>query len=170
MKTPLKFKDHFSERAALYHSYRPGYPASLVLRLSELPLQRRVALDCGTGNGQAAIGLARHFEHVIATDASVAQIELAVPDPRIEYRNARAESSGLPDSSVDLVTAAQALHWFDHAAFFSEAHRVLRSGGAIAVWGYGDPILETAALDKTLREFNLGTLEPYWRPERQILL
>lgn len=71
---------------------------------------------------------------------------------------------------MDLATAAQALHWFDAAAFFSEARRVLAPGGAIAIWGYGDPILETDALHETLRAFNRGTLEHYWFAERQVLL
>lgn len=83
---------------------------------------------------------------------------------------ARAESSGLPTGSVDLVTAAQALHWFDHRAFFAEARRVLADGGAIAVWGYGDPILDSEPLQRTLHDFNRGTLESYWFPERQLLL
>jgi ubiquinone/menaquinone biosynthesis C-methylase UbiE len=132
--------------------------------------QRRLALDCGTGNGQAAVGLAKHFERVIATDPSEEQISRATPHERIEYRVARAESSGLPAGSVDFVTAAQAVHWFDHRAFFAEAQRVLTGGGAIAVWGYGDPILDNESLHRTLHEFNRGTLEPYWFPERQLLL
>jgi ubiquinone/menaquinone biosynthesis C-methylase UbiE len=83
---------------------------------------------------------------------------------------ARAESSGVPGSSVDLVTAAQALHWFDASAFFAEAKRILRPQGVIAVWGYGDPVLDTKPLDRALHEFNRGTLESYWLPERDLLL
>jgi SAM-dependent methyltransferase len=135
-----------------------------------LTREHRVALDCGTGNGQAAVGLADHFDRVIATDPSDEQIRRATAHERIEYRVARAESSGLPDASVDLVTAAQALHWLDAPAFFGEAKRVLADGGAIAVWGYGDPLLDSDALDRTLHAFNHGTLERYWFPERQLLL
>jgi SAM-dependent methyltransferase len=129
-----------------------------------------VALDCATGSGQAARGLADHFDRVIATDASAEQISNAGMHPRIEYRVAPAESSGLPDASVDLVTVAQGLHWLDHARFFAEARRVLRPGGAIAVWGYGDPILDTPELEKTLYHFNRVTVESCWLPERQLLL
>jgi SAM-dependent methyltransferase len=129
-----------------------------------------VALDCATGSGQAARGLADHFDRVIATDASAEQISNAGTHPRIEYRVAPAESSGLPDASVDLVTVAQGLHWLDHARFFAEARRVLRPGGAIAVWGYGDPILDTPELEKTLHHFNRVTVESCWLPERQLLL
>jgi ubiquinone/menaquinone biosynthesis C-methylase UbiE len=138
--------------------------------IAELTRHHRTALDSGTGNGQAAVGLARYFERVIASDPSAEQIRRATPNPKIEYRVAAAESSGLSDASVDLVTAAQALHWFDPLAFFSEAARVLAPGGAIAVWGYGDPILDTPQLDGTLRDFNRGLLEPYWYPERKLLL
>lgn len=83
---------------------------------------------------------------------------------------ARAESSGLPDRSVDLVTVAQALHWLDPELFFNEAKRVLAPGGAIAVWGYGDPVLDTPELQQILHRFNRGTIESYWLPERQLVL
>jgi SAM-dependent methyltransferase len=88
----------------------------------------------------------------------------------IEYRVARAESSGLPDKSVDLVTVAQALHWLDTEAFFREAKRVIAPGGAIAVWGYGDPVLDRPELQKILHNFNRGTIESYWHAERQLVL
>jgi ubiquinone/menaquinone biosynthesis C-methylase UbiE len=129
-----------------------------------------VALDCGTGNGQAARGLSSYFDRVIATDASPEQIARAEPGPGIEYRVAKAESSGLPDKSVDLVTIAQALHWLDTEVFFNEVKRVLAPGGAIALWGYGDPVLDTPELEAILHQFNRGTIESYWLPERQIVL
>jgi SAM-dependent methyltransferase len=132
--------------------------------------RHRTALDCGTGSGQAAIGLAAHFDLVIATDPSDAQLRNAAPNPRIKYRVAPADASGLPPRSVNLVTAAQALHWFDAKQFFAEAKRVLTDDGAIAVWGYGDPILDTRPLHETLYEFNRGRLESYWAPERNLLL
>lgn len=146
------------------------YPAPLFDALARLPAHRRLALDCGTGNGQAALGLAAHFARVIATDPSEAQLEHAIPAPNVEYRCERAEATGLPDGSVDLVTAAQALHWFDAPAFFEEARRVLAPGGAVAVWGYGDPVLEDARLHAIVHEFNRGLLEPWWYPERKLLL
>lgn len=166
----MTFKDHFSQRAALYAVYRPSYPDALFAFLATLTNDHSLALDCGTGNGQAAIGLAAHFDRVVATDPSAAQIRNATPNSKIEYRVATADSSGMPDRSVNLVTAAQALHWFDTPRFFAEAKRILVADGAIAVWGYGDPILDTATLDKILHAFNRGMLEPYWNPERNILL
>jgi len=166
----LNFKDHFSDRAALYATFRPLYPDSLFALLAGLTPNHRVALDCGTGNGQAALGLVNHFERVIAIDPSTEQVNRAAPHPRIEYRVSAAESIALPDASVDLVTAAQSLHWIDAAAFFSEARRLLNARGVIALWGYGDPGLDSKPLDETLREFNRGTLERYWFPERKLLL
>lgn len=116
------------------------------------------------------MGLARHFDRVIATDKSREQLRHAIPSPGVDYRCATAEETGLARGSVDLVTAAQALHWFNIDGFFAEARRVLVPGGAIAVWGYGDPILDTPALQTTLHDFNRGTLEPYWAPQRSLLL
>ncbi|MEO7503228.1 MAG: class I SAM-dependent methyltransferase, partial [Gemmatimonadaceae bacterium] len=133
-----------------------------------MPRFRRVALDCATGNGQAARGLAPHFDRVVATDASAEQITRAEPRSGIEYRVARADSSGLSDKSVDLVTVAQALHWLDPEALFREVKRVLAPGGAIAVWAYSDPVLDTPELHEILHRFNRGTIESYWLPERNL--
>ena len=163
-------KDYFSARSALYAAARPGYPPELFAALAALPARRQLALDCGTGNGQAAVGLARHFVQVVATDGSPEQLRHALPAPNVDYRCAPAESSGLAAGSVDLVTAAQALHWFDIPAFFREAERVLTPGGAIAVWGYGDPWLEDPALQAILHGYNRGTVEAYWPAERHLLL
>ena len=166
----MTFKDHFSRRAALYAAYRPHYPKALFMYLSGLTADHDLALDCGTGNGQAAVELAKHFARVVATDPSAAQIEQATRRPNIEYRLAPAERSGLAAQSVDLVTAAQALHWFDAAAFFAEAARVVKHDGVVAVWGYGDPVLDTAQLQRLLHHFNRVKLEPYWFAERKLLL
>jgi SAM-dependent methyltransferase len=164
------FKDHFSGHAATYAAYRPSYPPRLFAWVASVVAQRRQAWDAGTGSGQAAIGLADHFERVIATDASAAQLTHAAAHPRVEYRVAAAEASGLPAQAVDLVTVAQALHWFDIPAFFTEVRRVLAPGGVLAVWCYGDPTLDHPELDDILRRYNRGTVEEYWPPERNLVL
>ncbi|HJQ54541.1 MAG TPA: class I SAM-dependent methyltransferase [Gemmatimonadaceae bacterium] len=166
----MTFKDHFSARAALYAAYRPHYPAQLFTYLSGLVRSHALAVDCGTGSGQAALGLAEHFDRVVAVDPSAGQLANATPHDRIEYRLARAESTGLPSGSADLVVAAQCLHWLETDAFFRESKRLLAPHGVIAVWGYGDPVLPTESLDRTLRLFNRGLLEPYWFAERALLL
>src|SRR5436309_12421226 len=126
------FADHFSGVAGAYAEHRPRYPDRLFAWLAEQVPERRLAWDCATGSGQAAVGLAEHFDRVIATDASEAQIAAAAPHPRVEYRVAPAESSGLAPESADLVTVGQALHWFDRPLFYAEARRVLRPGGVVA--------------------------------------
>jgi SAM-dependent methyltransferase len=163
------FTDHFSKLAASYAAFRPAQPAAVIAYAASLPSRRDVAWDCGTGNGQAARGLAEYFGNVVATDASAAQIAHAVPHSKVRYLVAPAEESGLPDHSVDLVTVAQALHWFDLERFYREVARVVAPGGAIAVWGYGDARSDDAAVDHVLRDFTRGTLGPFWPPERRIL-
>jgi SAM-dependent methyltransferase len=86
----------------------------------------------------------------------------------VTYRVASESESGLPDRSVDLVTVAQALHWFNMPRFFDEARRVLKPGGVVAVWCYtrhrlGNPF------DAVLDRFYSETVGPYWPPEREIV-
>ena len=163
----MSFADHFSSVAAGYAAFRPRYPDALFDLLAEAAPAREAAWDCATGNGQAAVGLARHFAHVIATDASEAQIAQATPHPRVTYRVASAEASGLADRSMDLVTAAQAVHWFDRPRFWAEARRVLRPRGVVAVWTYR--LLSIAAeLDAIVQRFYKHTVGPFWPPERTL--
>lgn len=122
--------------AAQYARGRPRYPGELFGWLASLVQGHALAWDCGTGNGQAAAGLAEHFQRIVATDLSAEQIRHAPPHPRIHYRVAPAESSELEPKSVDLVTAASAAHWFDLPAFAAEVRRVTRPGSVLAVWTY----------------------------------
>lgn len=163
------FKDHFSGVAAHYADFRPTYPAELFAWLANQTPGNDLAWDCATGSGQAAIGLAQHFGHVIATDASTSQIAAAEAHSAIEYRVAPAEDSGLPDGSVDLVTVAQALHWFDLDRFYTEARRVLKPGGMLAVWTYGIHTSNDDAIDRIMRRFYAETVGPYWPPERALV-
>ncbi len=167
---PVNFKDHFSARAALYATYRPVYPASLFSHLATLPSSVRVACDCATGSGQAARGLIGHFNRVIAVDASQSQLSHAARSESVSYVAAEAEGLPLIAGSVDIVTVAQALHWLNLEEFYGEVRRVLAPRGIIAVWGYGDPILNDSKVHEAVHRFNRGTVERYWAPERTILL
>lgn len=166
---PTGFADHFSALAAEYARYRPHYPQELFTYLAGLAPGKTLAWDCATGSGQAAVALAEHFECVIATDASVAQIDAATPHPGVTYQVSIAEDSGLPDDSVDLVTVAQALHWLDLPRFYAEAQRVLAPGGILAAWSYGFQTVEGDAVDELLRHFYRDTVGPYWPAERALV-
>src|SRR5262245_54646169 len=109
----MSFKDHFSGHADSYEAYRPTYPDTLFAHLASIAPGQVMAWDCATGNGQAAVPLARHFKSVVATDPSVKQLGQARRQDSILYAVAHAERTPLPRGSVDLVTVAQALHWFD---------------------------------------------------------
>lgn len=165
--TAGRFKDHFSGHAGDYAAHRPRYPDSLFEFLSSLAPSREIAWDCGTGNGQAARSLAPYFKKVIATDASAEQVASAPAADGVEYRVAPAESSELETESIDLITVAQALHWFEIDAFFDEAKRVLKAGGILAVWCYERCRIDDSVNDVIERVF--AEVEPYWPPERDIV-
>ena len=156
---------YFSTQAREYACFRPGYPALLFDFLADYCAQRVLAWDCGTGTGQFATSLAHYFQSVIATDASAEQISHAETRPNIVYKQASCEESGLADSSVDLVSVAQALHWFDVDLFFSEARRVMKPDGLLAVVSYGLPRVR-GDIDSIIDQFHSRTLAPYWPNER----
>lgn len=163
------FTDHFAPVAADYAGFRPTYPATLFAWLASIAPGRTLAWDCAAGSGQASRDLAVHFEQVIATDASAAQIAAATPCPGVEYRIAPAEVSGLPDAAVDLVTVAQALHWFDLDRFYAETRRVLKPCGILAVWSYGVLSVEGETANARAEAFYRDTVGPYWPPERRLV-
>jgi SAM-dependent methyltransferase len=163
-----EFKDHFSGHAQAYARHRPGYPRELFVYLAETAPARDTAWDCGTGNGQAAVALAEFFERVIATDASAEQIAKARAHPRVRYDATPAHLPALAPASVDLVTAAQALHWFDIDAFFATAHHVLKPNGVIAVWCYGLMRI-TPNVDGVIEYLYKNIVGPFWPPERMLV-
>lgn len=161
------FKDHFSAQSEGYARHRPRYPAELFDYLAGLG-GRQLAWDCATGNGQAAIALAMHFDRVVATDASRAQVDAATVHPGVSYRVATAEDSGLGAATVDLVTVGQALHWFDIPRFFAEASRVLVPGGSVAAWCYG-LCRVSAECDAVIGRLYDEIVAPFWPPERRLV-
>ncbi|KAH9302950.1 hypothetical protein KI387_014533 [Taxus chinensis] len=142
----------FGSVAKEYARTRPGYPPQLFSLLSSLTPHHELAWDVGTGNGQAALQIAEHYKKVVATDTSEQQLHLAQPRPNITYAvtppsipEHLLNSIVGPDSSVDLVTVATAVHWFDLDKFYPQVKRVLKKpGGVIAVWGYSKPSVNLA--------------------------
>ena len=163
-----KFKDNFSVQAAEYAKFRPRYPESLFRFLAELCQQRKMAWDCGTGNGQCAVALANFFEDVIATDPSQKQLDNAEPHPRVQYRLASAEQNDIAADSIDLITVAQALHWFRIDDFWKEVRRTLRPGEVVAVWCYG--FLEVdPKVHAVVNRYYSEIVGPYWDFERTLV-
>jgi SAM-dependent methyltransferase len=160
------FKDHFSERAAGYASYRPHYTPELADWLASIAPERGLAWDAGCGSGQLSTLLGDRFGAVVATDASKEQIAQAPPHPRVEYRVEPAERSSLGDRSVDLVTVAQAVHWMNLDLFYAEVRRVAKPRGAIALVAYGIAVIDPA-VDAVIDRFYSGDLDGYWPPERK---
>ncbi len=162
------FKDHFSENTKDYAEFRPTYPTALFEYLSDISPEKKIAWDCATGNGQSAQELSKYFSQVLATDASASQIEQATKQQNIIYSVAVAEKTSIETGSVDLVTVAQALHWFDQEKFFLEVKRVLKPKGVLAVWSY-NLLNIRPEIDDLINHFYAETLESYWQPERKMV-
>ncbi|XP_058097406.1 uncharacterized protein LOC131242648 [Magnolia sinica] len=158
----------FDKQADVYLDARPRYPSEWYSMLASRTLRHSLAWDVGTGNGQAAIGIADHYEQVIGTDISEAQLKRAVPHAKVRYIHTPSSIMDQElvsllggENSVDLVTVAQAVHWFNLPDFYSLVTRLLRKpGGVIAVWGYNDYVI-SPSIDTALKRFHNTTL-PYW--------
>jgi SAM-dependent methyltransferase len=161
-------RNWFDQGGSAYARFRPEYPPALASRLAELAPDRRLAVDVGCGSGQLTRWLAPCFERVVGLDPSADQIANALPDARIDYRQAPAERMPLADGCASLVTAAQAAHWFDLPAFYREARRIAVPGAVLALVSYGVPALE-GPLAERFRAFYDNEISPYWPPERQLV-
>jgi ubiquinone/menaquinone biosynthesis C-methylase UbiE len=163
--------DHFSTKSNEYSFSRPHYPESLFEYLSKVTSNREVVWDCATGNGQAAIGLCKYFKKVIASDMSKNQIENRFVRDNIFYEVFPAETANLSDDSIDLITVAQAIHWFNFERFYDEVWRVSKkSGSIIAVWSYGMHKINPE-IDKISDRLTVGgdILGNYWPKETEFV-
>jgi SAM-dependent methyltransferase len=157
--------DRFSAQAAGYARYRIDYPAALYDWLLPQVAARERAWDCATGNGQVANVLADYFVRVDATDLSEKQLTQATPRPNIHYQPARAEQTPFPNQRFDLITVAQAVHWFEPEAYHAEVRRVARPGAVLAEWGYG-LVQISPEIDPLIEHFYRDTMGPYWDANR----
>lgn len=160
------FADHFSGHAAHYASARPRYPDALFAWLAQQCQAQDLAWDAGCGNGQASIALTAHFAQVFASDPSSRQIEQAAAHPRVRYAVEPAETCSLAAASVDLISVAQAYHWFDQVRFCDEVRRVARSGALLAIYSYERSAV-SADVDAVFEHLYRDVLGPYWPTERQ---
>lgn len=159
----------FGGHAADYVRFRPHYPDALFAELARRAPALDEAWDCGTGSGQAAVGLAAHFRHVLASDPDAQQLDAAKPHERVTYRHLVEEPRDLVDGRFELVTVAQALHWFELEPFYATVRRVLAPGGLFATWCYS--LLEVEpGFDALVRELHDVTLAADWPPPRAHVL
>ncbi|NHF57772.1 class I SAM-dependent methyltransferase [Flavobacteriaceae bacterium TP-CH-4] len=161
-----KALDIFSEQSDAYKKFRPAYPMELYSDILKHVPDTACCWDCGTGNGQVALVLSHYFDEVFATDISEAQLARAERRDTIRYKVERAEHTSFDDNTFDLITVAQALHWFDFQAFNKEVRRVSKNGGLISAWGYG--LLKISEpIDKVINHFYRQVVGLYWNSERR---
>ena len=164
----IAMKDNFSTQAQSYAQFRPHYPPEMVEYIVSFVQNRQSALDVATGNGQVAVQLSQYFDEVQATDISEKQLANAAPAKNVAYKTERAEATSFADNQFDLITVAQAIHWFDFDAFYKEVYRILKPDGIFAVMGYG--LFSTNAnADRILRHYYHDIVGPYWDAERRYL-
>ncbi|MGZ3788715.1 MAG: class I SAM-dependent methyltransferase [Bacteriovorax sp.] len=161
------FKDLFSEQASEYAKFRPTYPPELFAYLASISKRKTLAWDCGTGNGQAALELTKYFNHVVATDPSEKQISQAPLHSKISYEVVSAENFKSLEP-IDLITVAQAFHWFDHKAFAEVVKKVSSPYAHLAVWSYAIASV-SPAVDLAVERLYSGVLGSYWEKERHLV-
>ncbi|HEX7015100.1 MAG TPA: class I SAM-dependent methyltransferase [Cyclobacteriaceae bacterium] len=161
-------KDYFSGHAKNYATFRPTYPDELYAFILKHVANKQSAWDCATGNGQVARRLAEHFNHVEASDISQKQIDQAPKLENISYHVCPAEQTPFPDKHFDLITVAQALHWFDLEKFYAEVKRVATDGAIVAVWAYALNMVNRD-IDDLMADFYSNRVGPYWDPARRLV-
>ena len=164
----MSFIDLFSNKSDLYATARPQYPKELYEFLASCCSCRKRAWDCGAGSGQSSVSLVEYFAEVYATDASKQQIANAMQKSGVFYSVQPAEQTSFADDYFDIVTVAQALHWFDLDRFWLEVTRVLKSDGLFAAWGY-DWFSISPKIDQIIQKSILDIIASYWSPRARLV-
>jgi len=159
----------FNDKSDLYAQARPQYPAELFSYIKSLVPNADTVWDCATGNGQAAVGLSKVFDHVYATDVSDEQIANHLSIQNVIFSASSAESTKFADNMFDLVNVAQALHWFDFDKFWPEVRRVLKPGGMFITYAY-IWFSVTPEIDALVESEVKSVIEPYWAPNNQLVI
>jgi SAM-dependent methyltransferase len=169
-----------------YAAYRPEYPQELidmiVAEVDAAKQPKEVLLDLGSGTGQAFIPLAPQFHIAVANDISDTQIEACrkavgarLSKEVLEHCHfavGTAESFTLPTGvdGVDLITIAQAMHWFDMDVFAKELQRKVKPGGFVASWLYETARLDPAPCDEILSQFDKMLMrDGHWPEQRKFI-
>lgn len=159
-------KDLFSTGSQRYQQARPSYPTSVIQTLLKHLNARDLAWDCGAGSGQFTQVMAPYFEYVVATDLSPQQLQQAPRFDNVSYQVQAAEKTSFEPASFDLISVAQAIHWFDFERFYAEVYRCLKPDGLFAVIGYGLIEAQLPAINQQIQILYTQILKDYWDPER----
>lgn len=159
-------KDMFSVGSQSYQVARPSYPRAVLQEILQYVEQRELAWDCGAGSGQFTQLLAPHFDQVVATDLSAQQLHHAPQFDNVSYQVQAAEHTSFMPQSFDLISVAQAIHWFDFKKFYCEVDRCLKSNGVFAVVGYGLIDVLHPEVGDLLQHLYHERLHGFWAPER----
>jgi SAM-dependent methyltransferase len=162
----LTFKDHFSKQSSAYKAHRPTYEPRFFKTIASFANNHNLAVDIGCGSGQSTIGLEPYFQKVVGADPSFNQLSNADLGGNTSYFVCAAESIAMADNTFDMLTVGQALHWFEHDNFYSEARRILKPDGAIVVWCYGLFTIDEG-VDSVINYFYHDVVGPHWPSERR---
>ncbi|ETO92910.1 class I SAM-dependent methyltransferase [Legionella oakridgensis] len=165
----MEYIKHFNRQTENYLSYRPDYPESFFDFLATLARANAYVWDCGTGNGQAAFSLSKRFDLIVATDINFSPLTIAPRCDNLNYICCASEKTPLLESSIDLITVAQALHWFNFDNFYAEVRRVAKPSAVFAAWCYSLGRMNEK-IDAIIGKLYLDILgERYWPKERRYI-
>ena len=151
--------------SATYAKYRPVYSKDVLNIITQYMKCEgnpgfNTALDVACGSGQSTFFLCGSFQRVIGVDVSETQIEEAKIKKessgysKVEFKVGDAHNLPIETSSVDLLTCAMAWHWLDAEAFYTEAKRVLKPGGCLAVYGHGVNVDDNIRVKRAFKMFH----------------
>ncbi|CAF1147888.1 unnamed protein product [Rotaria sordida] len=172
-----------SDHTTKYKAFRRHYPRELYTKILEFYFNTTnlnlddsdkkipCALDVGCGSGQATVDLSHYCHRVIGIDGSENQLKNAPLKENIEYQCQIAENlTFLPSNSIDLVTVAIALHWFDIQTFFEQVDHILKpNGGVLSIWCH-ETSLDNLKADEILKNLSIYDLRSCWNDKTQIVI
>jgi trans-aconitate 3-methyltransferase len=180
------YRSYTNEQGEFYaqnrRDYHPSLYETIINHHTSTGGQLNTVLDVGCGPGTAARGLAQQFAHSIGLDPSEGMISTArslggvsSTSKPIQFDVSTAEDLGrnlsppILNSSIDLITASTAAHWFDMSRFWPRAAQVLKPGGTVALWTsgswYAHPTMPNyAAIQAAIVEYEERYLKPYFVP------